>query len=105
MVVAASISLRSAVARNAVLCLGEMYQHLSHLVPVAEDVGSVVVALIGRAVSEKRFIRQAARDALDSAVSRTWRAMRSACPTVAVCGLLAVIPSFAPRFWSVTHHS
>jgi len=59
-----SKSLRSAVARNALLCLSEMFPTVGpSIAPCVED---VVPVLLGRVVNDKKFIRQAARDCLQN---------------------------------------
>ncbi|RLN27179.1 hypothetical protein BBO99_00001806 [Phytophthora kernoviae] len=66
LVMPAAMSLRSAMARNALLCVQDLILGLQ--TEIASHFDAIVPILLNRACSEKQFIRDLARDVLDTAL-------------------------------------
>ena len=66
LVLPAVSSLRSAMARNALLCVQELILGLK--IETIAYFGAVVPVLLNRACSEKQFLKDLARDVLDTAL-------------------------------------
>ncbi|RLN52210.1 hypothetical protein BBJ29_000779 [Phytophthora kernoviae] len=66
LVMPAVMSLRSAMARNALLCVQDLILGLQ--TEIASHFDAIVPILLNRACSEKQFIRDLARDVLDTAL-------------------------------------
>ncbi|KAL4157327.1 hypothetical protein PRNP1_006350 [Phytophthora ramorum] len=66
LVLPAASSLRSAVTRNALLCVQDLILQLQ--TETATHLGAIVPVLLNRACSEKQFLRDLAREVLDTAL-------------------------------------